>query len=441
MLPHVLLLKLVCSCCYLCAMYFENTQAGDYTFNYVNEGRTMLHATHAMLRSVASKMKLDAEAVEALLEVDAAHEFEVLVGDKKYKAYRMQHSNARGPYKGGIRFHPEVDAGEVQALATLMSLKTAAVDIPLGGGKGGVAIDPKSISVEELEAVSREYVRGLYKHIGPKKDVPAPDVNTDPRIIDWMVDEYEQLTGDTTKASFTGKSLNNGGSEGRTAATGRGGVVVLKELLKLQNKQGTKLTYAIQGFGNVGSYFGLVAEKDSPQWELRAATDSSGGFISPVNVSAAELDVYKNNRGKLVDFSDNSITNEQLLSADVDVLVLAALGGVVTAENQHLIKARYILELANGPVDDAAFELLEARGVTVVPDILANAGGVIVSYFEWLQNLSAERWNEKKVNSKLEEYLVRATNAIYKRSVNENTHLKEAALMVAIERVLAAKKC
>lgn len=398
----------------------------------------MLHATHAMLRSVGKKMNLNASQIEKLLEVNAAHEFEVMSSGKTFKAYRTQHSNARGPYKGGIRFHPEVDGDEVRALATLMSLKTAAVNIPLGGGKGGIALDPKKLSLEQLEDVSRQYVRALAEYIGPQKDVPAPDVNTDPRIIDWMVDEYQKLTGDTTKASFTGKSIEGGGSEGRTAATGRGGVIVLGELLKLQGNLNPKLTYAIQGFGNVGSYFGLVAQDTEPSWELRAAADSSGGFLSETAVSPKDIDDFKQGGGKLADFMKQKITNDDLLSSDVDVLILAALGGVINAENQHLVKASYVLELANGPVDDKAVALLEERGVSVVPDILANAGGVIVSYLEWLQNLANEHWTEAEVNSKLTAYLTEATQSIYARAQKENLNLKEAALMIAIERVLAA---
>lgn len=400
----------------------------------------MLAATHALIRSVGKKMNLTAAQLEQVLTVDAAHEFEISLGKRRLKAYRTQHNNRRGPYKGGIRFHPEVNAEEVQALATLMSLKTAAVNLPLGGGKGGIAVNPKELSLEELEEISRQYVRGLLPHIGPNKDVPAPDMNTDPRIIDWMVDEYAKLTGDKTKASFTGKSIKNGGSAGRNAATGRGGVIVLSEILKLLARDKEKLTVGVQGFGNVGSFFGTIAEKEQSNWLLTAATDSSGGLTDVFGLSAQELDSFKKAGGKLTDYqSDSAVTinNEQFISEEVDVLVLAALGDVITVDNMKSVKAGIVLELANGPVSETAYEYLTKKGVLVIPDVLANAGGVIVSYLEWLQNVSEEHWDEKTVNTKLYGYLKPATVEIFKRSQTEKVGLKEAALMVAIERLLA----
>ena len=399
----------------------------------------MLAATHALIRSVAKKMNLTAEQVESILAVDAAHEFEIMVGDRKLKAFRVQHSNKRGPYKGGIRFHPEVNVSEVQALATLMSLKTAAVNLPLGGGKGGVAVNPKELSLEELETVSREFVRQLLPHIGPKKDVPAPDVNTDPRIIDWMVDEYEKQTGDTSKASFTGKSVSAGGSLGRDAATGRGGVIVLSELLKKLDRGSKPLTYAVQGFGNVGSFFAAVAASDFPHWKLVAASDSTATVFNKDGLDVHGLIDYKASLGQFKDYKQAAVlSGEQLLEAPVDVLVLAALGDAVNDTNQAKVKASMILELANAPVSDTALEQLEARDSMVIPDILANAGGVIVSYLEWLQNMNNEHWDEDTVNKKLYDYLKSATDAIYSRARKEKTTLKEAAMMVAIERLLTA---
>lgn len=402
----------------------------------------MLKTAHALIRSVGKKMGLSVVEIESLLAFDAAHEFEVLLNGKNYKAYRVQHNNKRGPYKGGIRFHPEVNFDEVRALATLMSFKTAAVNLPLGGGKGGVAINPKELTNEELEDVSRQYVRGLLPHIGPKKDVPAPDVNTDPRIIDWMVDEYSKETGDKTRASFTGKSIEKGGSVGRDAATGRGGVIVLSELLKLMKKDKQKLTYGVQGFGNVGSFFGTIAEKEQPNWLLTAATDSSGGVADAFGLSAEELDKYKKNGGKLIKHETDSsvtITNDEFISEEVDVLVLAALGDSITEKNMKSVRAKMILELANGPVNDRAYDYLTKQGVLIIPDVLANAGGVIVSYLEWLQNINDEKWTEAEVNKKLYEYLKPAVQQIYERSEKESVPLKEAAFMVAIERILRSK--
>lgn len=421
----------------------------------------MLKTAHQHIRNTGKKLGLSQKQIDKLLAVEAKHEFEiVLKNGKKFKAFRMQHSSARGPYKGGIRFHEHVNHDEVQALATLMSFKTAAVNIPLGGGKGGVVVDPKTLSEEELEELARGYVRYLEKHIGPHKDVPAPDVNTNPKIIDWMVDEYAKLTGDKTRATFTGKSIEHGGSEGRDAATGRGGVIVLKTLLELvargeqpdnriHSDSGASrgdvplskvVSYAVQGFGNVGAFFAEVAEREHPNWKLVSATDSSGGVYDSNGLSATKLSEWKSERKRLIDYpSGSKITNEELISADVDVLILAALGGVVDATNQSTVKAKYILELANGPVDSSAEEGLKSRGIVVVPDILANAGGVIVSYLEWLQNLGQEHWTLEVVNKKLEEYLVPATIDIAKRAKKDKSTLKDSAFAVAVERLVSAK--
>ena len=401
----------------------------------------MLKTAHQHIRNTGKKLGLTQKQVGKLLAVEAEHEFEIsLKNGKKFKAFRMQHSSARGPYKGGIRFHEHVNHDEVQALATLMSFKTAAVNIPLGGGKGGVVVDPKTLNSEELEELARGYVRYLEKHIGPHKDVPAPDVNSNPQIIDWMVDEYAKLTGDKTRATFTGKSIEHGGSEGRDAATGRGGVIVLDTLQKLDglNKE---ITFAVQGFGNVGAFFAEVAEKEHKNWKLVSATDSSGGVYDAEGLSANKLAEWKSDKKHLNDYSQGAkITNEELLKLDVDVLILAALGGVIDESNQSTVKAKYILELANGPVDSSAEKGLESRGIVVVPDILANAGGVIVSYLEWLQNLDDEHWTLQVVNKKLEEYLVPAVSEIAKRAKKDKSTLKESAFAVATERLVSAQE-
>jgi len=392
----------------------------------------MLHTAQTLIRQAGKKLGLDDTEIDAIIRANEEHEFEITLKDgQKFKAYRVQHDNRRGPYKGGIRFHPDVDLDEVRALATLMSFKTAAVGLPLGGGKGGVAVDPKKLTKEQLEEVSRQYVQGLEPYIGPDKDVPAPDVNTNPAVIDWMVDEYERLTGDTTKASFTGKSLDKGGSKGRDAATGRGGVIVLAELLKAQGLLEKPLTYAVQGFGNVGSFFASVALVDHPSWKMVAASDSATALGSKNGLPVQELVHFKENRGRFADYGGDAdkITNEELLEQEVDVLVLAALGDVITEENVHKIKAKYILELANGPVNDKAGEVLEEAGITVVPDILANAGGVIVSYLEWLQNKNGEHWSEDRVNQELYNYLAKATKDILEASKNYQVPLKEAAMI------------
>lgn len=401
----------------------------------------MYESARAVVTRVAQNLGLTEVENATLLKNDAEHRFEITVGDKVYPAYRMQHSNARGPYKGGIRFSSHVDEDEVKALALLMSFKCAAVDIPLGGGKGGVVYDPREHDPETTEAIARGYVRALVDYIGPDKDVPAPDMNTDSTIMDWMVDEYEELTGDTTRASFTGKSMGNGGSEGRTAATGRGGVIALREYLKSTGKDPKGLTVAVQGIGNVGFYFAQIA-----QAEL-------GVRIVAVSNSRATLAVrdFRNNDNQLdftgQEFSRAAIDNlsgdhtedlerDDVWQLDVDVLVLAALEDViVTDEQADQVKAPIVVELANGPVSDAASQILATRDVTILPDIIANAGGVIVSYLEWKQNLAGEHWPEEQVNAELDRILSTAVADMIATAENEKMPLKEAAFAIAIKRL------
>lgn len=400
----------------------------------------MLDTAHQIIEKVGKNLGLSRADIDYLLKTDSEHIFDITLSNgNKHKAYRVQHNNDLGPYKGGIRFHVEVNLDEVRALATLMSFKTAAVGLPLGGGKGGITVNPRELKPAELEELSRAYAAYLTPHIGPDKDIPGPDVGISPTIIDWMVDEYETQTEDRTKASFTGKSIAKGGSLGREAATGRGGVIALRELLNSLGKKGS-LTIAVQGFGNVGSFFGLIAEKEQPGWKLVAATDSSGGLQDEAGLSALVLDSFKANGGRLKDFelskTSKAITNDDLIGANVDVLVLAALGDVVNKENMHDVRAKIVLELANGPVNDDAYEYLTKKNITVVPDILANAGGVIVSYLEWCQNKAGEKWSEERVNKELERYMVTALENVYKYSVQHAVSLKEAAFAIAIERIL-----
>jgi glutamate dehydrogenase len=399
----------------------------------------MLETAQQMIRLVGKQLGFDEDEITQILTANAEHQFEIeLSTGKKHKAYRVQHNNALGPYKGGIRFHPEVNLDEVKALATLMSLKTAAVGLPLGGGKGGVAVNPKELSKAELEELARKYSAHLSPHIGPDKDVPAPDVNTNATIIDWMVDEFEKETGDTSHASFTGKSLDNGGSLGREAATGRGGVFALREVLKQQGRGEDRVTVAVQGFGNVGSFFGTVAQADHPNWQLVAATDSTGGPYRSEGLDAARVDDYKKSVGSLKDFETEGariISNDELVGLEVDVLVLAALGDVVTEANMDQVKAKVILELANAPVNEQAYRYLTDKGVLVVPDVLANSGGVIVSYLEWVQNRASEHWSEDKVNAELERYMVKAIADAYDYATTEEVSLKEAAFALALQRL------
>ncbi|MGH7195443.1 MAG: Glu/Leu/Phe/Val family dehydrogenase [Candidatus Saccharimonadales bacterium] len=399
----------------------------------------MLDTAYELINRAGQQLGLSSAEIDELIKTNHEHVFEIKHSNgQTYQSFRVQHNNNRGPYKGGIRFHPDVNIGEVRALATLMSFKTAAVGLPLGGGKGGVAVNPKDLSQADIKEIAEKYVEHLAPNIGPDTDVPAPDVNTNATIIDWMVAKYENLTGDNSKASFTGKSLGNGGSEGREAATGRGGVLALRELLKLENKLQNSLTYAVQGFGNVGSFFSSVAESDHPDWKLVAASDSSGTLVCPDGLPAKKLAKIKQEEGKLSAFKVNNtelIASDKLIAQDVDVLVMAALGDAVTEDNMKQIKARYIIELANGPVNTKAEQYLSKQAIKIIPDIIANAGGVIVSYLEWQQNKKGEHWPESKVNLKLEKYMVEAVAAMHKTAEKRKTSLKTAAFINAIKRL------
>lgn len=398
----------------------------------------MLKTAQEFITRAAKDLGWSDERIKTFLTADQEHEFEVSDGNKTYQAFRIQHDNQRGPYKGGIRFHPEVNKDEVRALATLMTIKNAGVGLPFGGGKGGIVVNPKDLDESALEKLSRDYVRKLESHIGPDVDVPAPDVNTNAQIIDWMVDEYTKLTGDKTKAVMTGKSIENGGSEGREAATGYGGADVLSEVLKQFGDDKKDMTYGIQGVGNVGSNFMFREEELLPQVTLTAVADSSGGISSGFGISASDIANYRKQKKKLSDYeSDDTmhITNAQLLTEDVDVLVLAALGGVINKDNMKDVRAKYILELANGPVTLEAHDYLTKQGVIIIPDIIANAGGVTTSLLEWQQNRAGEHWDEAEVFQKLETYLRTAVDQVTTNAKQKNICLKEAAFYTALARL------
>lgn len=360
---------------------------------------------------------------------------------QKFKAYRIEHNNSRGPYKGGIRFHPEVDLDEVKALATLMSIKTAVVNIPMGGGKGGVQVNPKLLNSEQLEELSRKFVRAFVDNLGPDKDVPAPDVNTNAQIIDWMVDEYSKLTGDKTRASFTGKSLDNGGSKGREEATGYGGYMVLDTIFDSNDKSSREISFAVQGFGNVGSHFAVKCLKNQPNWKLVAVSDSSATIINQQGFNAQSLAQFKQSGGRFVDFTGDGVeilNPEIIIKSEVDVLVLAALDGVVNEQNYDSVYAKTILELGNGPVTGMAEKSLTQNGTTVIPDVLANSGGVIVSYLEWLQNLSEESWTLEEVDRRLYEIIKNATTEVLHLANKESISLKQACFRLALQRLIVA---
>ena len=394
----------------------------------------MLDHAQDMISRAAKTLNFDQNKIDELLKFDNLHSATITTDSGSYQAFRFQHSDKLGPYKGGIRFHPQVNEDEVKALATLMSIKSAAVNIPMGGGKGGVVIDAKNANDEELEAVARGFVREFHDKIGPDTDVPAPDVNTDSRIIDWMVDEYEQQTGDSTKASFTGKSLQNGGSQGRTAATGRGGVLALREYCQANNIQTNGLRIAVQGIGNVGFYFAQLAQAELGA-RIVAVSNSSATLGSDTGFDFSGLAFSRSVADELRQSADSTQSPQVILSADCDVLVLAALEDAVNADNQAEISAKTVVELANGPLNTAALDALEGRGVRVIPDVIANAGGVIVSYLEWKQNRADEHWNETRVNDELEQIIVRAMSETMTRAEWGGVPLKQAAFMNALERL------
>src|SRR3989344_5643847 len=301
-----------------------------------------------------------------------------------FPAYRVQYNDARGPTKGGIRFHPKVNKKEINELAFLMSLKCALVDIPLGGGKGGVQVNPRELSEGELQRLSRAYIREFAPFIGPDRDIPAPDVNTNPKVMGWMLDEYEKITGKKAPGVITGKPLTIGGSKGRLYSTSLGGAIILGEYMKSAGKGGKGTTVAIQGFGNVGSHLARIL--DEWGYKIVAVSDSKGGIYNKSGLDVKKL--VKENDGKNVQEigGGEKISNEELLELGVDVVVPAAIENVINIKNMKNIRAKIVLEMANGPVTTGADDYLEEKGVVVLPDILANSGGVVVSYLEWVQN-------------------------------------------------------
>lgn len=396
----------------------------------------MLDHAHDMIARAATQLNLSTAEQEALFELDGTHKATVKTDSGEYEAFRFQHRNTLGPYKGGIRFHPNVNEDEVKALATLMSIKAAAVDIPMGGGKGGVVIDAKNTDKSEIEAVARGFVKEFADKIGPDTDVPAPDVNTDAEIIDWMVDEYSNLTGDETKASFTGKSLENGGSEGRTAATGRGGMIALREYCKANDLKTEDMTVAVQGMGNVGFYFAKLAQKELGV-KVIALSNSTDTHIKKDGFDLQDLEFSRDIKQTFAEQADKSQDADAVLGVQADILVLAALEDAVSEHNQADINASIVIELANGPMNTAALDKLESRNVRVLPDVIANAGGVIVSYLEWKQNKTGEHWDEQTVNDELDRILTKAMKDCTERSKQGATSLKQAAFAVALERLTA----
>ena len=354
---------------------------------------------------------------------------------KIFEGYRVEYNNALGPYKGGIRYHQDTEINEVKALAFWMTIKCAVAGIPMGGGKGGITVDPKKLSKIELEKLSRGWVKRMADILGPKKDVPAPDVNTTGEIMAWMANEFEKITGDKTGAVITGKPLDKGGSEGRGTATAQGGFFVFEALKKELNLP-EKCNVAVQGFGNAGSYAALIWNKAGHN--IVAISDSKLGIYNRNGIDVEKAMEYKKSTGSLSGFTEGKeISNEELLETECDLLIPAAFENQITDQNADKIHAKVILELANGPITPEADEILFKKGITIIPDVLANSGGVTVSCFEWEQNLIQEHWNEKEVFEKLQPILEDSSKKIHENAKKYSTDLRRGAFILALERIEA----
>jgi len=359
---------------------------------------------------------------------------------KIFHGYRVQYNTARGPAKGGLRWHPDENIDTVRALAAWMTWKTAAVDIPLGGGKGGITCNPKGMSEAEKQRLARAYIRAVASMLSISKDVPAPDVYTTPQIMGWMMDEYETLVGQHHPGVITGKPIPLGGSEGRGDATARGGIYVTREAAKILNLDLRDKTMAIQGFGNAGQYAALLG-CEILGLKLMAASDSKGGIYNSKGLDPKQVVEHKLKAGSLEGFPGaESISNEELLELDVTVLFPAALENVITAENADRIRCKISCELANGPTTPEADEILHQNKVFVLPDFLANAGGVTVSYFEQVQNAYNFYWPLQEVHERLDEKMTRAFHGVYQMHLREKGDMRQAAYLVSVARVAEACK-
>lgn len=410
------------------------------------------------LGSAARILELSASLLQKLKAPSQVHQAAIPVTldngtTREFVAWRVQYSDARGPYKGGIRYHPGVTPDEITALAFWMTIKCAVVGLPLGGAKGGVVVNPKELSGAELERLSRGYVRAFHQHLGSTKDIPAPDVYTNSQIMAWMLDEYEKVTGQHAPGMITGKPLSLGGSRGRSSATARGGVLVLTRALERLGKDPRTTTVAIQGFGNAGSQAAKILY--GLGYKILAVSDSQGGVFNEDGLDPHKAESIKQAGGRLGCYCAGSvcrleqiktegpcraITNEEILELPVDVLVPAALENQITARNADRIKAAIILELANGPTTPEADVVLRQRDILVIPDILANAGGVTVSYFEQVQNATNYYWSEQEVEKKLKDIMLAAFEAVWAAKEKYGVDLRTAAFVLAVERVAEAMR-
>jgi glutamate dehydrogenase (NAD(P)+) len=394
------------------------------------------------LQRVADAFDIDPNLVAVLGECKKAVEVSVPVGmdngtTQVFKGYRVTHNVARGPSKGGIRYHPDVTVDEVKALAMWMTWKCALMGIPFGGAKGGIVCDPKKMSRSELERMTRRYTSEIINEIGPEKDIPAPDVGTDGSVMAWIFDTYSMNKGHSVLGVVTGKPLTIGGSLGREEATARGSLFCIRDAVAKLDKSLAGMTAAVQGFGNVGSFLAKFLHEEGAK--VIAISDSTTAWHNPKGIDVPTAFAHKREHHTLAGFKGaDEITNEELLLLDCDILAPCALEQVITEQNADKVKAHIICEGANGPVTPAADVILEENGVLILPDVLANAGGVVVSYFEWVQGLQEYFWREDEVNAKLHDIVVRAFEETWQTRADRQTSMRMAAYGIAVQRVAEA---
>jgi glutamate dehydrogenase (NAD(P)+) len=403
---------------------------------------TALTVAQEQLKLAAEKLELDPGIHEILKNPKRSIRASVTIkmDDRTigvFQGVRVQHWDVKGPFKGGIRYHPSVTLDDVTALSMLMTWKCAIADLPYGGAKGGICCNPKEMSKGELERLTRRYVSLIFNYLGPHRDIPAPDVYTDEQTMAWIMDTYSQLKGYSVPESVTGKPVEIGGSEGRVCATSLGLAFCAKEAAKILKLNMKNATVAVQGYGHVG--YNAASIMHSLGCKVVAVSDSSGGIYCPDGLNPSAVSAHKEKTGSVINYKDcANITNEELLQAECDILIPAALQNQITNENADKIKAKLVAEGANGPTTPEADKTLYEKGTCLIPDILANSGGVTVSYFEWVQNLTREHWTLKEVNHKLENKIINSFYDVYKLSKKEESDMRTAALMLGVGRVAHA---
>ncbi len=417
--------------------------AGKVSEQKMEESLNLFTSTQVVIKEALNKLGYGDEMYELLKEPLRMLTVRIPIrmddgSIKIFTGYRSQHNDAVGPTKGGVRFHPEVNEDEVKALSMWMSLKCGIVDLPYGGGKGGIICDPRSMSMGELERLSRGYVRAISQIVGPTKDIPAPDVYTNSQIMAWMMDEYSRLREYDSPGFITGKPLVLGGSQGREKATAQGVVICIEEAAKKRGISIEGARVAVQGFGNAGSF--LAKFMHDAGAKVVAISDAYGALYDPNGLDIDYLLDRRDSFGTVTTLFDNTLTNEELLELDCDILVPAAVSNQITAANAHNIKASIIVEAANGPTTLEATKILSDREILLVPDVLASSGGVTVSYFEWVQNNQGYYWTEDEVTEKLEKVLVQAFDNVYQTSQQRKVNMRLAAYMVGARKMSEASR-